>query len=198
MNEKPLVSPSASASSKAAASKRPQTGFVDYIIRRCRTDTRVRAALRRANNPELEYQSWDVLADYKIDLDKAYERLPYLTVAAAIANANASANGNTRLGRAIARCFEDDHASESARRRMRRLLACDSTEELCRILRPELAMIQSKSGATLDYAQLLNDLRWFHVDESRDRIKSRWAQDFYNKKPVKNVEDQGVDHADAG
>jgi CRISPR system Cascade subunit CasB len=64
---------------------------------------------------------------------------------------------------------------------LRRLLACDSVPDACRILRPLLSLIESRGISGLDYAGLLNDLLWFSHDDSQTRIKARWAQKFYGK-----------------
>jgi CRISPR system Cascade subunit CasB len=161
--------------------------FVDYIISRCQSDKGARAALKRADNPATEYQSWEILAGFHIDLEYENQRLPYATVAAAIARADIQQNGAMGVGHAIARCYEEGNDSDQAKARLRRLLACDSVPEACRILRPLLALIESRSGMVLDYAGLLRDLLRFGHDDSQLRIKARWAQDFYGK-PVEMEE----------
>jgi CRISPR system Cascade subunit CasB len=155
--------------------------FVDYIIRRCMHDNGVSAALRRADNPSMEYQSWEVLADFRIDIENESNRLPYASIAAAIARAKAARNGAKKIGQAIARCYEDGNTSDQARAKLRRLLACDSLSEACRLLRPLFALMDSRGSVDLDYASLLDDLLWFGHEDSRLRIKARWAQDFYGK-----------------
>ena len=155
--------------------------FVDYVINRCQSDNGLRAALKRADNPATEYQSWEVLAGFHIDLEHENQRLPYAIISAAIARAKAERNGATVIGQAIARCYEDGNVSDQAKAKLRRLLACDSVPEACRILRPLLSLIESKGNSALDYATLLNDLLWFGHDDSQTRIKARWAQGFYGK-----------------
>lgn len=159
--------------------------FVDYIINRCQADNGIRASLKRADNPATEYQSWEVLAGFNVDLDNENKRLPYATIAAAIARTKTEKNGAATIGQAIARCYEDGNAkgneSDQAKAKLRRLLACDSVPETCRILRPLLKLIESKGNTALNYASLLDDLLWFGREESQQRIKARWAQDFYGK-----------------
>ncbi len=155
--------------------------FVDYIINRCQADNGLRAALKRADNPATEYQSWDVLAGFRVDLEYESQRLPYATIGAAIARTKAQRNGTVKIGLAIARCYEDGNASDQAKAKLRRLLACDSVPEACRILRPLFSLIEAKGNIALDYSSLLDDLLWFSHDESQLRIKARWAQDFYGK-----------------
>lgn len=159
---------------------KPQA-FVDYIISRCQADNGLRAALKRADNPATEYQSWEVLAGFKINLEYENQRLPYATIAAAVARTKVEKNGAAKIGSAIARCYEDGNASDQAKAKLRRLLACDSVSEACRILRPLFSLIEARGNMVLDYASLLDDLLWFSHDDSQLRIKARWAQDFYGK-----------------
>ncbi len=155
--------------------------FVNYIISRCQTDNGLRAALKRADNPATEYQSWEVLVGFQINLEYENQRLPYATIAAAIARTKAEKNGTAKIGQALAHCYEDGNVSDQAKAKLRRLLACDSVAEACRILRPLFGLIESKGGVSLNYAQLLDELLWFGHEDSQTRIKARWAQDFYGK-----------------
>ena len=163
--------------------------FVDYIISRCQADNGLRAALKRADNPATEYQSWEVLAGFHVNLEYENQRLPHAAIAAAIARAKVEENGTVRIGQAIARCYEDGNASDQAKAKLRRLLACDSVPEVCRILRPLFSLIEAKGNIVLDYAGLLNDLLWFGHGESQIRIKACWAQDFYGK-PAEGGKDE--------
>lgn len=155
--------------------------FVDYIIKCCQTDKGVRAALRRADNLATEYQSWGILAGFNINLEYENQRLPYATIAAAIAREEVDRNGALGIGSGIARCYEDGNASDQAKAKLRRLLACDNIPEACRIVRPLFSLMASRGTATLNYAQILDDLLWFGREENQNRIKARWAQDFYGR-----------------
>ncbi len=155
--------------------------FVEYIINRCQASNGLRAALKRADNPATEYQSWEVLAGFHINLEYENQRLPYATIAAAIARKNAEKNGAATIGQAIARCYEDGNISDQAKAKLRRLLASETTSEVCRILRPLFSLIEAKGNVALDYASLLDDLLWFSHEDSQNRIKARWAQGFYGK-----------------
>lgn len=159
---------------------RPEA-FVQFVLKLCQKDKGAAAALRRADNPATEYQSWEYLAGFHIDLENPFERIPYATIAAAIARAKAGSNGTTGIGQAIASCYDDKSGSEQGKARLRRLLACDSVTEVCRILRPIFSLIDSKTTVTIDYAKLLNQLLWFNRDNNR--IKAAWATDFYRHAP---------------
>lgn len=158
--------------------------FVKFIIELIQKDNAAAAALKRAENPNLEYQSWEYLARF-IDIDKDYERLPYTTIACAMAKAKAEHNGTVRIGEAIARCYEDGNNSDQAKAKLRRLLACETVEEACRVLRPLFSLINSKAGIQLNYADLLNDLYWFNDDSQR--AKAKWAQNFYRHYSIDEV-----------
>lgn len=153
--------------------------FVEFVIELCQKDKGAAAALRRADNPATEYQSWEYLAGFHIDLEKPFERVPYAVIAAAIARAKAERNGSAGIGKAIAFCYDEKSASDQAKARLRRLLACDSVEEVCRILRPLFSLIDSKAAITLDYSRLLRDLISFGYDNNR--VKTAWATDFYRQ-----------------
>src|SRR5690554_2897561 len=154
--------------------------FVETVIERCEKDKGMAARLRRSDNPAMEYQSWELLGWFGVDLEKDYERLSFVTIAAAIAKSKSERNGSLTLGRAIAACYEDGRESNQAKARLRRLLACNDQAEACRLLRPVLTLIDSKVGQPLDYVRLLRQLRFFDF-ESGQRTKTQWAQEFYGQ-----------------
>lgn len=154
--------------------------FVESVLNRCQKDKGLAARLRRADNPATEYQSWELLAGFGVDLEKDWERLPFAAVAAQIAKAKAEHNGNLSLGRALAMAYREGNQSDQSKARLRRLLACDEINELCRILRPMLSLIDSRVSQPLDYTRLLTQLHRFGLDAQR--IKAQWAQEFYGHK----------------
>lgn len=172
---------------KAPAKASREASFAAFLINRCQGDKGLAARLRRADNPATEYQSWETLANW-VDLENEVQRLPYSTVAAAIARSNTTANGSLTLGRAIAACFDDGNQDDQAKARLRRLLACDELPELCRLLRPVLTLVESRVGQSFDYARLLKQLNDFGRaaasgnDQWLQRIKAQWAQEFYGHK----------------
>lgn len=153
--------------------------FVEAILQLCAKNKGLAARLRRADNPSTEYQSWEILGKLGIDLERDYQRLPHVTVAAAIAKSKAENNGRLTLGRGIANCYEDGRESNQAKTRLRRLLACDELSEACRILRPILTLIDSKVAQPLDFVRLLRQLRNFPFHSQS--IKAQWAQEFYGQ-----------------
>ena len=153
--------------------------YVQFVIALIAKNKGVAATLKRADNPATEYQSWEYLAAFNIDLEKPWERLPFATIAAAIAKEKSAHNGSEGIGRAIAKCYDDGKESDQAKAKLRRLLACDSVDEACRILRPLFSLIASRGNSSIDYARLLDQLLKFHWES--ERIKSQWAQEFYKQ-----------------
>ncbi len=167
--------PTPAAPMKPARSAR----FIEGVLMRCQQDKGLAARLRRADNPNTEYQCWELLAVYGIDLEKPFERLPYAAVVAAMSRAKADRNGTLKLGRAMARCYEEGQESAQAKAKLRRLLACTDTGEACRILRGLLTLIDSRVPEPLDYIRLLEQLLRFHWHPQR--VKAQWAQEFYGR-----------------
>jgi len=161
---------------EAAKVSRGQS-FVKFALGRIKNDNAFSAALSRADNPATESQAWEYLAHW-CDLDKDWERRPFAIIAAAVARAKPATDGMLGIGKAIALCYDDGNKSDSAKSKLRRLLSCDSAEELCIILRPLLSLIASK-GVRLNYGQLLNDLVYFGDGEKN---KQKWAVDFYGRR----------------
>lgn len=150
--------------------------FIESVIDLCLKNKGTAARFRRADNPATEYQCWELLGIFGVNIEKDYERLPFATVAAAIAKSKVDHNGTLTLGRAIASCYEDGRESDPAKTRLRRLLACDELTEACRLLRPVLTLINSKVEQPLDYARLLRQLYFYGP-----RTKTQWAQEFYGR-----------------
>jgi CRISPR system Cascade subunit CasB len=154
--------------------------FTQFVVDRCQKDKGFAARLRRAANPDTEYQSWEFLAQWT-NLEWADQRLPFATIASAIAASDAKRNGSLTLGQAITKCYEDGRESDAAKAKLRRLLACSEVVEVCRILRPLLKLIQSRVLEPLDYVRLLSQVWRFRYTNSIQRTRAEWAQEFYGR-----------------
>ncbi len=161
--------------------------FVEYVIRRANIeqDKGFSAKLKKADNEATEYQSWEILANWT-NLEYA-ERKAYALIGATAARSKRKIDGNMSLGRALRGSVQADSNPEdsSAASRLRRILAIQDSDELIRVLRSTLRFLDSKEQP-LDYARLLDEILWFNHEEVRDKIRSRWAQDFY--KPWEKAE----------
>jgi CRISPR system Cascade subunit CasB len=152
--------------------------FIQYIIENCAKDKGFAALIKRADNPNTEYYSWEILARFT-DLTRDSQRLPYAYIAAAIADGKVQQNGTQNIGRVLAKCYDspngEGNQEEQAKLRLRRLLACQNSVEACAVLRGLLSLIRARNLAEqLDYAELLKNLIGFN-----DRVKERWAMAFY-------------------
>ena len=177
-------------SAAPGSDKSREQRFVETVIDRCQNDKGLSARLRRADNPAMEYQSWELLGWFGVDLEKDYERLPFVTVAAAIAKSKSEKNGSLRLGQAIALCYKDGNQDSQAKAKLRRILACNDLAEVCRILRPVLTLINNRVGQPLDYMRLLRQLRFFG-HESGQQTKTQWAMEFYGQ-PTQSRDEEVV------
>ena len=149
--------------------------FVTYLLNRIHNDTGFTAALKRADNPATEYQSWEFLAPW-CELNNSIKRKVYATIAAAVAHEKPLKDGYLRLGRAIASSYDDGNNSDAAKAKLRRLIACDSIEEVCSVLRSLLRLIQSR-GIAVNYSELLKDLLYYG-----ENTRVKWASEFYGRR----------------
>lgn len=152
--------------------------FVNFIMQRCTQDKGFAALVKRADNPNTEYYSWEILAPF-IDLTRRDKRIPYAYIAAALADGKITQNGHEGIGRLLALCYEQNgeqtHKQNSAKLKLRRLLACQSGVEACTVLRGLFSLIRANGLAErLDYAALLRELIYFNDD-----VKAKWASEFY-------------------
>lgn len=155
-----------------------ESTFVNGLLACIRKDPGLAARLRRADNPDTEYESWGILAGLGVDLEDADQRVPFAIVAAALARARVKGNGRLCLGQAIAACQTHGSQSRLARVHLRRLLACNCLSELSETLRSVLALIHIRVAAPLDYVWLLRQLRQFATDPQA--VKVQWAQEFHS------------------
>lgn len=154
-------------------------GFVRHILQVCARSKGDAAHLRRADSDQETDKPWQILATFNLDLTNREAILPYITVMSAIARSEARYSGTLNIGAALAKSFKDAAKNEQAQARLRRLLACDSLLDLTQVLRPMLALINSRGVRGLDYVQMLRDLKGFRYDDSRSRTKARWAGGFF-------------------
>ena len=158
------------------------SAFVDSVIRRLdhtksqKPDSAFQAVMRRADNPNQSSCAWEYLIPF-CNIANERERLAFALVGAAIAREKPQHDGSVSIGTALCMiCKGDSEAMERESRRLRRLIACDSTIELIPVLRPVLQYIQSKAVAPVSYERLLLDLLYWN-----EKTKISWAKDFYNK-----------------
>ncbi|MCG3884485.1 type I-E CRISPR-associated protein Cse2/CasB [Photobacterium leiognathi] len=154
--------------------------FVEYIFDVCKTsptkDNLIIGNLRNATNPSREYLAWEVLIRFGVNIGNPQKRIPYLLVASFIAKSDQSKPDGYPIGKAIAKMHGDNEPSKVAEVRLRSILSCISTVEVCKRLKPILVLIQSK-GIQVDYRLLLEELCQF--EKTPMRQKTAWATQFH-------------------
>jgi CRISPR system Cascade subunit CasB len=151
------------------------------------SDRAMGARLRRADNPNMEYQSWEYFARFGVNLENRRERKAFATVVAALARAKPKSDGRLGIGRAIALSYSDGKDNDQAKARLRRLLACITSEDACDVLRPLLRLVASR-GQSVRFENLLRDLLYF--DNFPEKTKERWAQEFFSSAQTENAEEE--------
>lgn len=155
--------------------------FVAYVYDRKEKDHGFRARMRRALSPTQAAQVWGDLVPF-VDISKSGPRMFFTLLGASIALEKGTESGRDGLGRVLFLCSgsaqkagdSDDGPNAS---RLRRLVACQSSESLCRNLKPLLTLIRSRCPGQLDYVRLLDELLSFEYDD--EKIKARWIKEFY-------------------
>lgn len=159
------------------------------IHRAAQSDDRgMLAALRRGFSEATEQYAWPYIARY-CDITDKRQRTIWLTVAAAAATlapdgldrSDCGNIGATMRNLALGSGEESGEAALSKfENRFRRLLACDSDEELCRHIK-NLIRAASAKGVPVDVEQLFWDIqKWDDVEEPTSKM--RWARVYWMDK----------------
>ncbi len=155
----------------------PKERAAEFVgaLRRSREDRGKLAALRRGltDNPQLHVDAWPVIARLGGDIGHP----AFVATAALYAShpAESKARDFGETCRRIAQGGGNDIA-ESFDRRFRRLLACDSVDNLIGQLRSWVRLATNK-GVGVNYESLFADLwnwRWY-----ADDIRVKWAKSFW-------------------
>lgn len=147
------------------------TNFINSIINH-RNDINYISKWKRADNPNLEYQSWELIIPWCKNLTNPYERLPIATIGSAFARSKKDEDGILKFGRALYFCYPEDNSGPGTSR-LRRMLSCSDALEVCRMIKSSLRLIEAK-GVNLNYASLLDDIKYFS-----EKTKLSWAQQFF-------------------
>jgi CRISPR type I-E-associated protein CasB/Cse2 len=141
------------------------------------------AALRRATNPRQKAGSWPVIAFLGGDIG----RLEYTIIAGLYAThpeESTSKNFGATCRQIALKDSGNSELPESSERRFRRLIACDSADELGDHLRTWIRLASSKSVG-VNYERLFADLcNWSGF---ADKIRVQWATQFW---PARSIQEQ--------
>lgn len=145
-----------------------------------------RAALRRYWSPTTRHQSYPLLGQLGA-LRVENIIAPKAILAALYAEHPQHQNGQT-VGKAARLLGKDPNGEHPFERQFRRLLACDTLEDLAHQLHRLTKRLQ-RDNIGLDYQSLLINLfTWAKSEEpqKRDDVKFRWAADFWQA-PVSQI-----------
>ncbi|MCI0541714.1 MAG: type I-E CRISPR-associated protein Cse2/CasB [Verrucomicrobiales bacterium] len=158
-------------------------------LRRVREDRGKMAALRRSLSSRNQMDAWPVIADLGGDI----ERPLYAAIAALYATHPEeidTANFGATCRQIALKDSSDGKLPESYERRFRRLIACDTAQQLGDHLRAWIRLASSK-GAGVNYERLFTDL--WNWDRYANDIRVRWASEFW---PARRVEEPAAKEED--
>ena len=134
--------------------------------------------LKHGDNTDLAWKAWPAIQPFLHDrFEDVQLRSIYVMIASAISRSKMTHDGRASFGECMF-LIARDQGSYSIR--FRRMLASDSVEELLDVLRPLFRNFESH-GVSISYAQLLTDLYWFRTDGGRERVKTKWAEDYLRR-----------------
>lgn len=164
--------------------------FVKYIIDLYKRDKKAEVDLKKGDNKNLSYKSWQYLIKFNIDIEKDRDRIIYGLIATNIVKNKLDKDGKDSIGLALFKCYEsknqDNKKDNKGEAKLMRLLACDNYNELCQVLKYYLPFIEEKAKGMLSYSVLLQDILYFN-----EKTKAKWASDFFKK--VKKEDENDTD-----
>ena len=138
------------------------------------------ALLRHAENPNTALYAMEIFAGCGIGVEYEKYWLPYATVGASIVRQKLTKDGDLSLGEALRLSFDNDSGNAAAIARLKRIVGCDDSVELCKVLRSVLKLIESRNlGQFINYAGLLKQINIF--DFNKDFVKLQIVSSFYKK-----------------
>jgi len=140
-------------------------------LRRCRAATEL----------ELERAYWTVAGDIAKSQPKIARHVAHVVLLFPYAAQTQGGGKSFSMGRFLRTQLGD---GDGANLRFRRVLSCESRDELDHRLRA-LLRLTAAGGGRVDWGILGRDILWFFAES--DGARRRWAQDFYA--PSKRVAD---------
>jgi CRISPR type I-E-associated protein CasB/Cse2 len=137
-----------------------------------------RAALRRYWSPATRHQAYPILGRLGALEDKRK------SILAALYAEHAEHRAGQTVGKAALRLGDRKEGEHPYDRHFRRLLACDTLEDLAQQLH-RLSKRLQREGIGLDYEELHKNLNYW--SKYREDVKVRWAADFWQA-PVEQIQ----------
>lgn len=160
--------------------------FVARVRERCR-DRGTRAELRRYWSERTRHYAYPVLGALGAINDERRQLIAALYATHDRDNSPAHRIGGASVGAAFLHVAGGPKggAYDSTERHFRRLLACQTLEELGDQLHRLVKRLE-RDSTPIDYAKLLGDLRQWH--NNSDAVKTRWSLDFWQAKPDSDID----------
>ncbi len=147
--------------------------FLEFL-RQFRDNPGAMADLRCALIPAREFRSWPYLSRFcRLDHDRERIRLAIVAAAFGIQPENGPAEEN--LGDVMRRIQKGEHGDDGLSTyelRFKRLLDCDTVDELAPLLHSVFRVAKSR-GIPINHNNLLHDLQYWG-----ERVKLNWAARF--------------------
>lgn len=101
--------------------------------------------------------------------------------------------GNS-LGAAVGYLVKQDREREPAiKRRFDAVVTANEFTEFAHHARGLIQLFRAGDIA-LDYPRFAEDLFWYQFDETRNRVRLRWGEDYYRTIQLNNEKENGGDH----
>ncbi len=156
--------------------------FVNYVFENKEKDSALRSALKNATKENLEWRAWPYIERFIGNINNTDKRHIFALVGESIAKSKNKSNGKLSFGRAMfvvqnpARDGKDTDYSP----RMTRVLSFDDLDDLLDVFKQLLPFLDSHD-ISLDYASILDDLLMARFEENYEKLKAKWASDYFKK-----------------
>lgn len=155
--------------------------FIPYLFS-LKKDKGLRALMRGALSSARQSGALSYLevADCNINILREDHREAALLVMGFVGLDPADKNGEIPFAKALSSIYRNDvNNDEPGLARLRRLLSCRDSSELCVVLRSVLKLILSKTNQGIDYEALLRDLLMFNTRP--EYVKAKWTHEYFSK-----------------
>ena len=174
--------------------------FLDEV-KAHRDDRGFLARLKRGLAEGTEDQAWGILAVQHFDFSNAAKRRVWSVIGGLAANlvdaGLLKTEGRENMGTVMRLVMHADGKADESRMKtyetkLRRLLNCDSTVELCDLVIGVVRLAEAK-GVAVNCRQLYFDLNGWDEPVKREKYRVSWAQNFYR---VEQEQDGQISESD--
>jgi len=151
--------------------------FIEHLSK-LKDDRGIMADLKRGFSETTEHRAYPHIAIW-CDITNNRERKIFLLIAAGFAVHKKSVtfgNMGTVLKKIAVGDGRGNDGLKTFEARFRRLISCDTAEEVCERL-PGIIKIAEKKGIAVNFVQLFNDLQYWNNNK-----KIQWAAEYWSSK----------------